>query len=229
MKGPIVSVQVGVEAENFLLHKGLLTDKCPAFFGAAFKGGFSEAESSSIKLPEDDATAFRLFVDWLYCGTIPAVPFRREWMGQSVKTMKSSGQLDAERPYHQLYYMAEKWLIYPLANHAIDFIRNFHNGTETTVHPKLVIMAYHNTRETSPLREYLLQSAAFAISLYSNDPDKKKKQNEFFQAMNSGSSAGESDVLYDLLKHYAHTGSIKTTHNPHIGDSQKYHIVPPKN
>ena len=225
MKGPVVTIQVGAEGEEFVLHKDLLTSKCPEFFGAAFKGEFSEAQSSIIKLPEDDALAFRLFIDWLYCGYIPPIPFNRDWVGQSVQTMEASGQLDAEGPYHQLYYMAEKWLIHSLANQVIDFIRNFHNGTQTTVYPEFVVMGYHNTHDKSPLREYLMRSVAFVTSQYSNR-DKSTLDEDYFSAFRTGSSVAESDVLRDVLKHFVHMRCIKATDNPHMGDPGKYHVVP---
>ena len=227
MKGPVVTVQVGAENEEFVLHKDLLTSKCPAFFGAALLGEFSEAQSSTIKLPEDEPKAFQLFIDWIYCGTFPPIPFRKEWVRQSVHTMKKSGQLGAEGQYHRLYYMAEKWFMHSLANQAIDVIRNFHNGTKTTIHPEFVVMGYHNTCEKSPLRQYLMKSVAFAICQYPHT-DQTKLDNEYLSGLRFESPSEEPDILRDVLKHYAQLGLLKGSDDPHEGDPWKYHAIPPR-
>ena len=49
------------------LPKKLLTRYSP-FFAAALDGHFSEAESNSITLLDDNPQVFKFFVQWLYCG-----------------------------------------------------------------------------------------------------------------------------------------------------------------
>ena len=49
------------------LPKKLLTEHS-SFFAAALDGAFSEAESNSIALHDDDPEVFKFFVQWLYCG-----------------------------------------------------------------------------------------------------------------------------------------------------------------
>ena len=59
-------------AAIWYLPKKLLTN-VSSFFTAALKGGFSEAKTNSITLPDDDPKAFELFVQWLFCGSDIAI------------------------------------------------------------------------------------------------------------------------------------------------------------
>lgn len=39
-----------------------------SYFKKMFEGGFAEAVDGKANLPEDDAAAFGLFLEWLYTG-----------------------------------------------------------------------------------------------------------------------------------------------------------------
>ncbi|KAL8952334.1 MAG: hypothetical protein Q9222_001745 [Ikaeria aurantiellina] len=65
----VVTVRVG-SGDNvhcWRIQEKLLTN-CSPFFAAALNGSFSEAQSRSIELVEENPDAFRYFVQWLYTG-----------------------------------------------------------------------------------------------------------------------------------------------------------------
>lgn len=61
----VVTIRVGSRKTIWRLHENLLSSTSE-FFRAAFNGGFMEASSDVLDLPEDDPQAFELFVRWLY-------------------------------------------------------------------------------------------------------------------------------------------------------------------
>ncbi|KAI9753008.1 MAG: hypothetical protein M1815_000160 [Lichina confinis] len=67
----LVNVYVGKEEAHLRLHKKLLCARSP-FFRAAFTGQLKEAQSSTIKLPEDSVEAFNVVVAWMYSDVVPA-------------------------------------------------------------------------------------------------------------------------------------------------------------
>ena len=56
-------------ATTWHLPKALLIHQSP-FFVAALNGSFAEAKLDSVTMPEDDPNVFRLWVQWLFAGTI---------------------------------------------------------------------------------------------------------------------------------------------------------------
>ena len=63
----MVTVGSEQDIETWILLKKLLVSSSP-FFKAALEGSFTEADSNSIALPEDNGNAFALFVHWVYYG-----------------------------------------------------------------------------------------------------------------------------------------------------------------
>ena len=62
-----MTVGTGAASKTWHLPKELLV-KTSAFFDTALNGGFAEATSKTITLPEESPDAFALFVQWLYVG-----------------------------------------------------------------------------------------------------------------------------------------------------------------
>lgn len=61
----IVTLLVGSKEFPFRVHKDLLLKSGSNFFVATSKN-FSEAQTNTIRLPEDDVLVVRVFVEWLY-------------------------------------------------------------------------------------------------------------------------------------------------------------------
>ena len=55
------------------LPKALLIHES-SFFAAALSGPFAEAKLNLVTMPDDDPNAFRLWVQWLFAGTIARTP-----------------------------------------------------------------------------------------------------------------------------------------------------------
>ncbi|KAF7196293.1 hypothetical protein HII31_02360 [Pseudocercospora fuligena] len=60
-----IIVGSGVNQETFNIHKGVV-GFYSGYFEGALRGTFAEALSCKIRLAEEDATTFSLFVHWLY-------------------------------------------------------------------------------------------------------------------------------------------------------------------
>lgn len=70
---PMIDVRVGPHAEIFPVHKAILTKS--DFFSKALDGGFMEAQSQTVDLPEEDPAIFCFLIAFLYEGTfVPIKP-----------------------------------------------------------------------------------------------------------------------------------------------------------
>lgn len=65
----MVQILVGPDEKRFDVHKELLCSVSD-FFSAALNGGFKEAATGVVKLPEQDTETFQYFVHWLYSGKL---------------------------------------------------------------------------------------------------------------------------------------------------------------
>lgn len=128
-----------------MVHKNLVCHYS-SFFKAACKGGFREAESNEVKLPDDEPETFDNFVQWLYT---------REF--ENPKT-ESGGpnwvcMFDA-------YVLADKLGAPKFSNYVMNLMVH---EAETRWDQKLglpdaaaVCIAYENTPGSSPLRRFLV-------------------------------------------------------------------------
>ena len=64
---PTVTLKVGKPRKLFHIHRNLLCEASPVFKAAFSESGrFSESESQTMDMDEDDATAFEVIAKWLY-------------------------------------------------------------------------------------------------------------------------------------------------------------------
>lgn len=73
----IVEIHVGSgnpPGAIFHVHKHIIIKSSP-FFQNMLKGGWQEAETRVVKLPEDDLESIRIYLNWLYSGKIQLKPF----------------------------------------------------------------------------------------------------------------------------------------------------------
>jgi hypothetical protein len=68
-KPELVTLQIGVDHETFVVHKQLLCAKSEYFRGA-FSRGFKEAKQNAMTLDEVDPRSFRTVINWVYTGRI---------------------------------------------------------------------------------------------------------------------------------------------------------------
>lgn len=102
----MVTVYVGPKRKAFIIHKNLLCSSA-RFFEAALNGSFVEGQEGSIHLPEDEAGAFSLYVDWVYRGTV----------------RKGNTEMHLHDLY-DLYIFAEKLCLVNLTNQTMDAIQD---------------------------------------------------------------------------------------------------------
>lgn len=66
----VVTAYIGAEKAPFIVNKDLLTKTSP-YFKATFEGQFKESGDRNIPIPGVTTTQFKLFLDWLYFGSLP--------------------------------------------------------------------------------------------------------------------------------------------------------------
>ena len=94
-----VLVNVGTEKTRFYVHNKFLCN-ASTFFEAALEGGFEEAESQRIELPEDKPEIVELFLEWLYT---------KEYRGPDEELLhKGPGNGIELRPAMDLFVFADK-------------------------------------------------------------------------------------------------------------------------
>jgi hypothetical protein len=69
----MVTIEVGAEEEQFVVHQSFLRAKSP-YFEKALSGSFQEATTRFVRLPELSPILFRIFVAWLYHGNTSYLP-----------------------------------------------------------------------------------------------------------------------------------------------------------
>ena len=69
----MVTIEVGAEKEHFVVHQSYLCSKSP-YFEKALSGSFQEAITRFVRLPDVSPILFRIFVAWLYHGTLSYLP-----------------------------------------------------------------------------------------------------------------------------------------------------------
>lgn len=138
---------------TFSVHKHIICHSS-AFFKAACTGQFLEAESQKVKLPDDRAELFDLFVQWLY--------------SQNLKQIFEDVTLPIWRTLIELHILADKLQVLKLKNTILDQMlckadealgrgparMPAREGFPTNVD---ISLAYENTPVTSPMRKFLAE------------------------------------------------------------------------
>lgn len=61
----IVTITVGSEKVEFMVHQDLICDRSP-FFKAAYSGEWAEAQRKKVDLPDHEADSFKIYLEWAY-------------------------------------------------------------------------------------------------------------------------------------------------------------------
>lgn len=168
----MVDIYVGQENTHWTLHEKLLCERSK-FFRNIFQGKSSSPDKSaspdksskqqSFELPDDEDEPFKLFVAWLYSGS---VPHPRE-------------EKDLTNLF-ELYLMSEKWAIADLTRESLETVRNFYKDTDSYPALRRVQYIYANTEKESPMRTLLIGSVARMLVLGEGIPtvwDKALRKN----------------------------------------------------
>ncbi|KAK5728055.1 hypothetical protein LTR17_012252 [Elasticomyces elasticus] len=65
----LITVLVGAEESRFIVHKDAICAKSP-FFNAACGREWIEGQEKTVRLPEQDAGAFKVYLRWVYSDTL---------------------------------------------------------------------------------------------------------------------------------------------------------------
>src|SRR5450756_2353201 len=116
-------------------------------------GGYKEMIEQTVRLPEDDADAFSLFMEWLYLGHLSPVKLDHH--------TTTSGPI-----YNRikLYCFAEKHCLVDLMDYTMSSLMS--NYTKHTRLPTIEVMqyVYENTVVGSKLRAFIARSLRYIIS-----------------------------------------------------------------
>lgn len=66
----IITVLVGENEQQFIVHKNTICDKSKFFEAACSSGRWKEGKEKLVRLPEVDPEAFRVYVHWVYTGKV---------------------------------------------------------------------------------------------------------------------------------------------------------------
>lgn len=87
----LITIEVGQEQEVYHAHKNVLIRESAFFAAALGNKGFKETSTGRICLPEVDARAFPLWLEWTYSGKLPSAALDAEL-----------GRFEAELPLQDL-------------------------------------------------------------------------------------------------------------------------------
>ena len=141
----MVDIFVGVEQNQFHLHRDLLCDRSD-YFKACFERSFKEAQQGQLFLQEDDTGSFDLFVKWLYGAPL-----------------KKIGSHDDLLVFLALVVLVKKLCLEYLQNEAMDHILKFHRVSASDFGHQYLHYIYQNTSDQDRIRTYLVAHAAWMI------------------------------------------------------------------
>ena len=156
----MVDIYVGEENTHWILHEKLLCHHSPFFRKIFYAKG---SNTQSYGLPEDDDSAFKTLVGWLYSSSLP-VPREESDLGV----------------LFDLYLMAEKFQIPNLIADVLQVVREWYKFSDSYPGLRRVQYIYSNTENGSPMRHMLVHSIARMMVLEKGLPahwDKALRKN----------------------------------------------------
>lgn len=158
LEGKPVEIHVGrgTNSSIFYVHQTVLCSRSPFFKSAlASNSDWKERQEHRILLPDDDPTAFHLYIHWLYFHTLPII--------------HGSADEDNEPEYLDLakaYILGDKLLDYSFTDIIIDTTLEksrfeIHDGNYWFPGDRVVEYVYRHTVEGSPIRRLLVDFYAY--------------------------------------------------------------------
>ncbi|CAL3961982.1 unnamed protein product [Diplocarpon coronariae] len=193
MGSEVLTVIIGDESSKhyFTLHKNLLAE-C----GGMFLDMCNETSSGQAVAFEAEKDAFKLFVDYLYSDSIPAVPF------DATATVKAHKLLSLIK----LYVFAETSdLDSKIRDKIMDNIQDGFYMVREFPKGDLINNVYKNSGENSKLRKFC------AASLVYNVHDPSCVQDKSIAGLLTGNEALMADFL-EAVRTYAHRQDPRVRH-----------------
>jgi BTB/POZ domain len=151
-----VTIHVGGKRKAFTVHKKLICARSE-YFAKVFNGGFKEAEGV-MHLPEDDSTAFDLFINYVYQDQLPPFPIDK------FPATPIDDDDYIERALFPLFCLAEKFCMNVLANRVMDAIQDIQNEYEALSSLDLMRKAYTKTHSNSKIRIYCVLTSLYLVA-----------------------------------------------------------------
>ncbi|KAH0014703.1 hypothetical protein KCU78_g8534, partial [Aureobasidium melanogenum] len=83
----MVTIEVGIEKEHFVVHQSFLCAKSQYFF-KALSGSFQEGITRFIQLPDVSPIIFRIFVAWIYHDTLSYISSDTKTIDEDFESLK---------------------------------------------------------------------------------------------------------------------------------------------
>lgn len=83
----MVTIEVGLEKEHFVVHQSYLCEKSQ-YFAKALSGSFEEGITRFIQLPDVSPILFRIFVAWIYHDTLVYLPSNHTTIDEDFKSLE---------------------------------------------------------------------------------------------------------------------------------------------
>jgi hypothetical protein len=96
----MVTIEVGAEKEHFVVHQSFLCAKSP-YFAKALSGSFQEGITRFIRLPDTSSILFRIFVAWLYHGSLGYGPRAGRAIDEDFKSLDVTEEDLQQEETHQ--------------------------------------------------------------------------------------------------------------------------------
>jgi hypothetical protein len=186
----MVTIYVGPERKDFIVHKKLLCESAQFFKGALMRD-FEEAHKGEIVMLEDSPGAFSLYVDWIYRSTLPT--------GNTEEHLHN---------LYDLYIFAEKLCLLELKDKTMDSIQDMakkYDLKDELITVDLVSKVLLNTRSKwEGLRNFLIFQMGFVyLNRYLNENE------EGLQGENKYDSESSEGEDYDIATTYVMKRDMK--------------------
>jgi hypothetical protein len=172
-----ITVYVGPKRREFKLHKLLVCTKSP-YFDKCFNGNFAEAETAECCFPEDDSSAFEVFMNYLYTEQVP----------KDCSSITASERTDTALV--SFYILADKLLLPNDAKTStINSLISWCKDQKSIIGPVAGQLVLNSTPEDCPLRRLVVDMVCWNHLLSNQVPD-DSLQNFF---------AGVTDPPYEYI------------------------------
>lgn len=148
----MIDIFVGSELEQFKVHDKLLCAKS-SFFKNMLHGQFKEAIERTVRLPDDNAVIFSLFLHWLYVGSLLEIDLK------DVPDMVRGPLFDRMK----LYCFAEKICQNDLMDCSISSIITLCHTHDKLPTTDIIVWVYKNTLLGSNLRKLVARIFLYVL------------------------------------------------------------------
>ncbi|KAG4433069.1 hypothetical protein IFR05_011463 [Cadophora sp. M221] len=145
----LVTFLVGADSTKFMIHKEVVCLHSDVL-GTAFNSEFTEGQTQTYRLEDTSESAFRLFMQWLYCQRLPIIQVLSHLDPEIL-----SQEWTLDKTLIDLWVLADKFLIPRLQNLVIETMQRKVESSHL-VPAYTFKYLYENTAEHSLLRRYII-------------------------------------------------------------------------